>query len=99
MAGLLGTVAMTILMYAWPLIGLPSMDIMAALGGGVSLQYVTLRPGIADSYRHWDLNGADLCPVFCFSTTRSRLATRCLLFFTSLGICHNSLRPGPSTSK
>ncbi len=33
MAGFLGTVAMTILMYAWPMIGLPSMDIMAALGG------------------------------------------------------------------
>ncbi len=32
-AGFLGTVAMTILMYAWPLIGLPRMDIMAALGG------------------------------------------------------------------
>ena len=33
LAGLLGTAAMTILMYGWPLIGLPSMDIMAALGG------------------------------------------------------------------
>ncbi|MFQ5850071.1 MAG: DUF6789 family protein [Candidatus Binatia bacterium] len=33
LAGFLGTVAMTILMYGWPLIGLPSMDIMATLGG------------------------------------------------------------------
>jgi len=33
LAGLLGTVAMTLLMYGWPLVGFPSMDIMAALGG------------------------------------------------------------------
>ncbi len=33
LAGFLGTVAMTILMYGWPLVGLPSMDVMAALGG------------------------------------------------------------------
>lgn len=32
-AGLLGTVGMTVLMYGWPLVGLPSMDIIAALGG------------------------------------------------------------------
>jgi hypothetical protein len=29
----LGTVVMTMLMYGWPLLGLPSMDIMATLGG------------------------------------------------------------------
>lgn len=33
LAGFLGTVAMTMLMYGWPLVGLPSMDIIAALGG------------------------------------------------------------------
>ncbi len=33
LAGLLGTISMTILMYGWPLVGLPSMDIMATLGG------------------------------------------------------------------
>lgn len=33
LAGFLGTVSMTILMYGWPLVGLPSMDIVAALGG------------------------------------------------------------------
>lgn len=33
LAGLLGTISMTILMYGWPLVGLPSMDIIAALGG------------------------------------------------------------------
>jgi hypothetical protein len=32
-AGLLGTAAMTALMYGWPLLGLPRMDIVAALGG------------------------------------------------------------------
>lgn len=33
LAGFLATVAMTILMYGWPLVGLPRMDVMAALGG------------------------------------------------------------------
>ncbi len=33
LAGSLATAAMTLLMYGWPLVGLPSMDIMAALGG------------------------------------------------------------------
>ena len=33
LAGVLGTIAMTILMYGWPLAGLPRMDIMAVLGG------------------------------------------------------------------
>lgn len=33
LAGFFGTIAMTVLMYGWPLVGLPSMDIMAALGG------------------------------------------------------------------
>jgi len=33
LAGLLGTAAMTILMYGWPLVGLPAMDITGALGG------------------------------------------------------------------
>ncbi len=33
LAGFFGTAAMTLLMYGWPLVGLPSMDIMAALGG------------------------------------------------------------------
>ena len=32
LAGFWGTVAMTVLMYGWPLVGLQSMDIMAALG-------------------------------------------------------------------
>ncbi len=32
LAGLLGTAAMTALMYGWPLVGLPRMDIVAALG-------------------------------------------------------------------
>ena len=31
-AGFLATVVMTVLMYGWPLLGHPSMDIMAALG-------------------------------------------------------------------
>lgn len=33
LAGLMGTFAMTVLMYGWPLVGLPRMDILAALGG------------------------------------------------------------------
>lgn len=33
LAGFFGTIAMTVLMYGWPLVGLPKMDIMAALGG------------------------------------------------------------------
>lgn len=33
LAGFLGTISMTVLMYGWPLVGLPSMDIVAALGG------------------------------------------------------------------
>ncbi len=33
LAGLLGTAAMTTLMYGWPLVGLPAMDIIGALGG------------------------------------------------------------------
>jgi len=32
LAGVWGTVAMTMLMYGWPVVGLPGMDIMAALG-------------------------------------------------------------------
>ena len=33
LAGFFGTVVMTILMYGWPLVGFPPMDIIAALGG------------------------------------------------------------------
>ncbi len=33
LAGSLATVAMTLLMYGWPLVGLPRMDIVGALGG------------------------------------------------------------------
>ncbi len=36
-AGLVGTLAMTLLMYAAPLMGLPPMDLLAALGGLVPL--------------------------------------------------------------
>lgn len=32
-AGFVATLAMTFLMYGWPLVGLPRMDVMAALGG------------------------------------------------------------------
>lgn len=33
LAGSMATAAMTMLMYGWPLVGLPRMNIMAALGG------------------------------------------------------------------
>lgn len=45
LAGFWGTVAMTLLMYGWPLVGLPSMDIMAALGGVFPLDMSPYVPG------------------------------------------------------
>ena len=49
LAGFLATLAMTILMYAWPLIGLPSMDIMAALGGAFPFD---ISPYVLGSFIH-----------------------------------------------
>lgn len=45
-AGILGTFAMTILMYALPFIGLPPMDIMAALGSVLPLKISPYIPGV-----------------------------------------------------
>jgi len=49
LAGLLGTVSMTVLMYGWPLVGLPSMDIMAALGRVFPLE---ISPYVVGSLVH-----------------------------------------------
>lgn len=49
LAGLLGTVSMTVLMYGWPLVGLPSMDIVAALGGVSPLE---ISPYVVGSLVH-----------------------------------------------
>ncbi len=52
LAGFLGTIAMTILMYGWPLVGLPTMDIMAALGGVLPLD---LSPYLLGSVIHFGI--------------------------------------------
>ncbi len=44
-AGILGTLIMTIVMYGLPLIGLPPMDIMAALGSVLPLKISPYIPG------------------------------------------------------
>lgn len=44
-AGFLGTMAMTVLMYGWPLVGLPSMDIMVVLGGVFPFNISPYVPG------------------------------------------------------
>lgn len=49
LAGLLGTISMTVLMYGWPLVGLPSVDIMAALGGVFPLE---ISPYVVGSLVH-----------------------------------------------
>ena len=49
LAGLLGTISMTVLMYGWPLVGLPSMDIVAALGGVFPFE---ISPYVAGSLVH-----------------------------------------------
>ena len=60
LAGFLGTVAMTLLMYGWPLVGLPSMDIMAALGGVFPFD---LSPYIIGSVIHFGM-GMSLALVY-----------------------------------
>ena len=59
-AGILGTVIMTIMMYSLPLIGLPPMDIMAALG---SVFPFKISPYIFGAFIHL-LNGIALAFVF-----------------------------------
>lgn len=59
-AGFLGTVVMTVLMYGWPLLGLPSMDIMAALGGVFPFN---LSPYILGAVIHFSV-GISLAVVY-----------------------------------
>lgn len=55
LAGLAGTAAMTILMYAWPLAGLPSMDIMAALGSALPFN---VSPYVMGSLIHFSVGSS-----------------------------------------
>jgi len=50
LAGFIGTVAMTVLMYGWPLLGLPKMDIMSALGNAFPLD---ISPYVMGSLIHF----------------------------------------------
>lgn len=60
LAGSLATAAMTLLMYGWPLVGLPSMDIMAALGGVFPFN---LSPYIIGSVIHFGF-GISLAAIY-----------------------------------
>jgi len=60
LAGFLGTIAMTIVMYGWPLVGLPSMDIMAALGGVFPFN---LSPYVMGSVIHFGM-GMSLALIY-----------------------------------
>ncbi len=51
-AGMFGTVAMTVLMYGWPLLGLPRMDIMSALGNVLPLD---ISPYVMGSLIHFGI--------------------------------------------
>ncbi len=59
-AGILGTVIMTIMMYSLPLIGLPPMDVMAALG---SVFPFKISPYIFGAFIHL-FNGIALAFIF-----------------------------------
>lgn len=60
LAGSLATATMTLLMYGWPLVGLPSMDIMAALGGAFPFD---LSPYVMGSVIHFGM-GISLALVY-----------------------------------
>ena len=60
LAGLTGTVAMTGIMYGWPLFGLPRMDIMSALGNVVPLD---ISPYVMGSLIHLGI-GASMGLVY-----------------------------------
>ena len=51
-AGMFGTVAMTVLMYGWPLLGLPRMDIMSTLGNVFPLD---ISPYVMGSLIHFGI--------------------------------------------
>jgi len=51
-AGMFGTVAMTVLMYGWPLLGLPRMDIMSTLGNVFPLD---ISPYLMGSLIHFGI--------------------------------------------
>ncbi len=55
LAGLTGTVAMTGIMYGWPLFGLPRMDIMSALGNVFPLD---ISPYVMGSFIHFGIGAS-----------------------------------------
>jgi len=59
LAGLTGTVAMTGIMYGWPLFGLPRMDIMSALGNVFPLD---ISPYVMGSFIHFRIAVLDPAP-------------------------------------
>ena len=63
LAGFLGTIAMTILMYGWPLVGLPTMDVIAALGGVFPFD---LSPYVMGSLVHLGI-GISLALIYALS--------------------------------
>lgn len=62
LAGFLGTLAMTVFMYGWPLVGLPRMDILAALGGVFPSE---LSPYLLGSVIHFGI-GISLAAAYAF---------------------------------
>jgi len=66
LAGILGTISMTILMYGWPLVGLPSMDIIAALGGVFPFN---ISPYVMGSLVHVGI-GISLALIYALSFDR-----------------------------
>lgn len=66
LAGFLGTISMTVLMYGWPLVGLPSMDIIAALGGVFPFN---ISPYVMGSLVHVGI-GISLALIYALSFDR-----------------------------
>jgi hypothetical protein len=62
LAGFWGTVAITFLMYGWPIIGFPRMDIMVALGGVFPLD---ISPYILGALIHFGI-GISLALIYVF---------------------------------
>jgi len=60
LAGIIGTAAMTVLMYGWPLLGLPKMDILSALGNVFPLD---ISPYVMGSLIHFGI-GASLGLIY-----------------------------------
>lgn len=66
LAGFLGTISITVLMYGWPLVGLPGMDIIAALGGVLPFN---ISPYVMGSLVHVGI-GISLALIYALSFDR-----------------------------